>query len=144
MVSEDFCIYKQDGQSIYISRTIKVGGGILIGILDEEELSTAKVTERIVELNFDKQIVSMENLQKTGVKGLATKLIPFRDIIDLQIHPNFHGSNLEFSVYSGDSIMTFKSKSGTERELWMEHFCKILDFNAGVPLQFKNPSQIYI
>ena len=35
-------------------------------------------------------------------------------------------------------------RTETERELWSEHLCKILDINNGIPIQFKLPSKIYL
>ena len=105
--SGNFCIYKRGGQSMFISDTIKVGGGELIGLLNEEELGTGKIRKRVVELNFKKKVVSMENVQKMGVVGMDPKVVQFGNIVDVQINPDLNGSSLQFSVFTDDSILTF-------------------------------------
>ena len=36
------------------------------------------------------------------------------------------------------------AKTKTERELWVEHFCKIIDVNAGREVDFNKPSETYV
>ena len=45
VVGHDFALYKKDDFSIYLSETIKVGAGVIVGVLKEESRTTSKTYE---------------------------------------------------------------------------------------------------
>ena len=49
----------------------------------------------------------------------------------------------KFLVFTSERTYELFSKTKTERELWIEHFCKVLDLNAGHDVDFNKPSQSY-
>ena len=62
---------------MYISNTIKVGGGYVLGLLKEEDSITNEVYEKVVELDFDKKRLNKENLQTKNMRHLSGKVVDF-------------------------------------------------------------------
>ena len=53
MIGHDFALYKKDDYAIYLSDTIKVGAGIIVGVLKEESRDNSKIyEEKIVEIDY--------------------------------------------------------------------------------------------
>ena len=50
----------------------------------------------------------------------------------------------KFVVYGDSRVWELFAKTKTERELWVEHFCKVIDVNAGHKVDFNKPSETYI
>ena len=49
----------------------------------------------------------------------------------------------KFNVFTEQRTYELFSKTRTERELWIEHFCKVIDKNAGKTVDFNKPSETY-
>ena len=49
----------------------------------------------------------------------------------------------KFNVFTQERTYELFSKTRTERELWIEHFCKVIDKNAGKTVDFNKPSETY-
>ena len=62
---------------MYISNTIKVGGGYVLGLLKEEDSITNEVYEKVVELDFDKKRLNKENLKTKNIRHLGGKVVDF-------------------------------------------------------------------
>ena len=62
---------------MYISNTIKVGGGHVLGLLKEMDSNTNEVYEKVVELDFDKKRLNRENLQTKKIRHLGGKVVDF-------------------------------------------------------------------
>ena len=80
----------------------------------------------------------------------TTKFIEFKDVekverTNLDIWANDTRALYEhkFLVFTVDRTYEFFSVTDTERELWIEHFCKIIDSNAGYEISFHKPSKSY-
>ena len=84
VIGHDFALYKKDDYAIYLSETIKVGAGIVIGVLKEESRNNPKIyEEKVVEIDYSNKRLCRENLKTDKVEHPSGKVINFDKILDV-------------------------------------------------------------
>ena len=64
--------------------------------------------------------------------------------IDIWDHDTQAYFKNKFLVHGDSRVWELFAKTKTERELWVEHFCKVIDVNAGKDVDFNKPSETYV
>ena len=155
----DFIVYQRNGTNYFISPTLKAGGGRIEGLLIKKAKNKlANMANknlylmRRVLLDFSIRKICFQDVHEDGseIEGSTTKFIDFIEIervektnLDIWMHDVSSQFPNKFNVFTEQRTYELFSKTRTERELWIEHFCKVIDQNAGKPVDFNKPSETY-
>ena len=147
-------MYERAGNNYFIAQTCKAGGGKIEGILIKKSSSKmSKLSgkhlylERKVLIDFRiRKICFQDPLDDTKeIKFIDFKVIERVEKTNLDIWS--HDTKVKFTnkflVFTADRMYELFTKTRTERELWLEHFCKVIDLNAGMEVDFNKPSERY-
>ena len=153
----EFIVYERDGQNYFISESCKAGAGNIEGTLIKKSTSKMAATfntnlyhERRVMIDFRLERIYFQKHIDERISINDTKHIDFKDVervekcgLDVWSHDTTAKYKNKFMLFCSGRVYELFCFSKTERELWVEHLCKVLDVNAGIPVDFNNPSERY-
>ena len=138
---------------------MKAGGGRIEGLLIKKAKNKlANMANknlylmRRVLIDFSIRKICFQDVNQDGseISGSKTKFIDFQQVervektnLDIWMHDVSSQFPNKFNVFTDERTYELFSKTRTERELWIEHFCKVIDQNAGRPVDFNKPSETY-